>query len=212
MYLPLLSYRIAPKPCHWELHRRQELLAKPPASPLALSTGLHLGWGSSCWWLPVSCLPRLGIGGDRTGWEQVGKFSSFPRKIIKPDKTWPENQTRPDTDKGVCSDPSSPQTHLLHRIRHYCSRITGLGITKNRFLRQPRHHREPDVTPICGCHRRRHCLHNPSWHTESGTGEEMVKLRFSSQKSQWWAHVKHMKSWQYMDTRESMMSGFGLRN
>lgn len=77
------------------------------------------------------------MGGDRTGWEQVGKFSPFPRKIIKPDKTWPENQTRPDTDKGVCSDPSRPQTHLLHRIRHYCSRITGLGITKNRFLCQP---------------------------------------------------------------------------
>lgn len=60
------------------------------------------------------------MGGDRMGWEQVGKFSPLPRKIIKPDKTWPENQTRPDTDKGLFV-----QTQPAHRPTYY----TESGIT-----------------------------------------------------------------------------------
>lgn len=88
------------------------------------------------------------MGGDRTGWEQVRKLSPLPRKIIKPDKTRPENQRRPDTDKGLFV-----QTQAAHRPTYYiesgiiapgsqgwASQRTGSyanpGITENQMLSQ----------------------------------------------------------------------------
>lgn len=149
------------------------------------------------------------MGGDRMGWEQVGKLSPLPRKIIQPDKDLAENQTRSDTDKRL-----SVQAQAAHRPTYYtesgitapgsqgwASQRTGShanpGVTENQTL--------PQYVGVTG-----DIVYTIPADTGSGTGEEMVKLRFSSQKSQWWAHVKRMKSWQYMDASESVMSGFGL--
>lgn len=55
----------------------------------------------------------MGMGGDRMGWEQVGKLSPLPRKIIQPDKTWPKTRQGLTQTSACLFRPKQPTDPLI---------------------------------------------------------------------------------------------------
>lgn len=89
--------------------------------------------------------------------------------------------------------------------------ITNLSSTKRKSLHQPRHHREPYVTPKTWVSQTRHYLHSPRWHKfkhPEGNGE--IGILITKVTVTWvGALVKCVKLW-CIDISECVLGVFGL--